>query len=439
MTNRQVHMNPKHKTKFKKVKWLFGREIEIPEGWKWEKLENNSTLKGRIGWQGLTTAEYLKHGKYYLVTGTDFKNGSIYWENCVYVNKDRYSQDSNIQLKKNDVLVTKDGTIGKVAFVYILSKPATLNSGVFVIRPINKTYFPLFLYYVLRSDYFEKFLDRLKAGSTINHLYQKDFVNFKFPIPSRSEQTRIASILGGVDACIEATQKIIEKYERLKKGLMQHLLSHGINHTKFKKVKWYYNKEIKIPYKWEWSELGNEGSLSSGATPKRDHPKYYNGNILWVSSGELNYNLITTTNELITVLGLQKTNLKIHSEGTFLFAITGLEARGTRGRCAILGRPATINQSCMAFYNSSLDVKFLFYYFLAFGEKIIFATAQGTKQQSLNLEISKKIKIPIPSFSEQQKIASILSGVDAIQNLFWPIKICVGLVMFLILLRVVKL
>ena len=183
---------------------------------------------------------------------------------------------------------------------------------------------------------------------------------------------------------------------------------------KFKKVKWYHEKEIKIPNRWKWSELGKEGSLSSGATPRRDHPEYYDGDILWVSSGELDYNFITTTAETINVLGLQKTNLKIHSKGTFLFAITGLEAKGTRGRCAILGTEATTNQSCMAFYDSnSLDTKFLFYYFLTFGEKIIFAIAQGTKQQSLNLELSKKIKVPIPPFTEQQKIASILSGVDA--------------------------
>jgi len=187
-------------TKFKKVSWMFGKEIEIPEEWNWEKLGENSILKGRIGWQGLTTAEYLQKGKYFLVTGTDFKDGKIDWENCVYVTKQRFEQDLYIQLTKGDVLVTKDGTIGKIACIDTLPKPATLNSGVFVVRPLHEEYFPFFFFYVLNSVYFIKFLNRLKTGSTINHLYQKDFVSFHFPIPPLPEQKRIASILSGVDA-----------------------------------------------------------------------------------------------------------------------------------------------------------------------------------------------------------------------------------------------
>ena len=161
--------------------------------------------------------------------------------------------------------------------------------------------------------------------------------------------------------------------------------------------------------------MGEEGNLSSGSTPRRDHPEYYKGNIPWVSSGELDYNIIKNTHETITLLAIEKTNLKIHPKDTFLFAITGLEAKRTRGRCAILGVSATTNQSCMAFNESnSLLSKFLFYYFSLFGDKIIFSLAQGTKQQSLNLHLSKKIKIPIPEYNEQQKIASILSRVDAL-------------------------
>ncbi len=106
----------------------------IPEDWHTVHLGDNCTLKARIGWQGLTTDEYLNAGDYCLVTGTDFLNGYIDWDNCVFVEKIRYVQDRNIQLKEDDVLVTKDGTIGKVAFVKKIFKPTTLNSGVFVLR-----------------------------------------------------------------------------------------------------------------------------------------------------------------------------------------------------------------------------------------------------------------------------------------------------------------
>ena len=212
-------------TKFKKVHWLFRKEIEIPEEWEWQQLLDNSILKGRIGWQGLTSSEYHEEGKFCLVTGTDFKDGRINWETCVYVDEERYSQDPHIQLKKHDILITKDGTIGKIAYVDTLPLPTTLNTGVFVVRPIDKKYLPLFLYYILHSDYFIKFITRIKAGSTISHLYQKDFVFFHFPVPSIPEQQKIASILLNLDLFIQQEKQYKEKLEKIKKGLLQQLLT----------------------------------------------------------------------------------------------------------------------------------------------------------------------------------------------------------------------
>ncbi|MCC6923441.1 MAG: restriction endonuclease subunit S [Nitrosomonas sp.] len=85
--------------------------------WNLIRIENDANLKARIGWQALTTKEYLDSGKYYLVTGTDFVGGKVNWSTCHFVDEWRYDQDRNIQLKKGDVLLTKDGTIGKVGYV----------------------------------------------------------------------------------------------------------------------------------------------------------------------------------------------------------------------------------------------------------------------------------------------------------------------------------
>lgn len=197
----------------------------IPEDWELLSLANNFTLKARIGWQGLTTAEYRANGSYGLVTGTDFKNGYIDWDNCVYVDKIRFDQDKSIQLKDYDVLVTKDGTIGKVAFVDSLPKPTTLNSGVFVVRPKFKNIKNRFFYYVLMSFYFDDFLLRITAGSTITHLYQKDFVNFNFICPPLAEQEAIAAALSDCDAWIENLEAVIAKKRLIKQGAMQELLT----------------------------------------------------------------------------------------------------------------------------------------------------------------------------------------------------------------------
>lgn len=200
--------------------------LKPKDGWIEKNLGKSAILKARIGWQGLTTAEYKETGEYFLITGTDFKNGFIDWQNCVYVEKLRYDQDNNIQVKSNDVLVTKDGTIGKVAFINEVPKPATLNSGVFVIRPIGNSFHPKFFYYILLSEHFAKFLGQLSAGSTINHLYQKDFVSFDFWIPKTiDEQKEISEILFDMDSEIEELDQKLAKQKQIKQGMMQVLLT----------------------------------------------------------------------------------------------------------------------------------------------------------------------------------------------------------------------
>lgn len=194
--------------------------------WVTQKLGNDAILKARIGWQGLTTAEYLDDGDFFLVTGTDFLNGRIDWRNCHFVTQHRYSQDPFIQVRPRDVLVTKDGTIGKVALIDTLEKPATLNSGVFVIRPKPDKFIPEFFYFLLMSKVFEEFLAQLSAGSTINHLYQKDFVGFTYQIPpTAEEQTAIATVLSDMDAEITALETRHIKTRSLKQAMMQELLT----------------------------------------------------------------------------------------------------------------------------------------------------------------------------------------------------------------------
>lgn len=198
---------------------------EIPEDWERISIGCDTVLKARIGWQALTTKEYQTTGDIYLVTGTDFDSGAVKWERCFYVSEWRYKQDQNIQLRNDDVLITKDGTIGKVGYVTALSRPATLNSGVFVVRPKNNNLMQRFLFYVLTSRVFDDFINRITAGSTITHLYQKDFVNFEFSAPCIEEQTAIATILSDMDEEIQALEQRLGKTRQIKQGMMQELLT----------------------------------------------------------------------------------------------------------------------------------------------------------------------------------------------------------------------
>lgn len=195
--------------------------------YEWETVNFEDVIipKARIGWQGLKKDEYLSSGYSYLISGTDFYNGTITFDNISYVSKDRYDLDKNIQVTSGDVLVTKDGTIGKVAIVPKIDKKATLNSGVFVFRT-NELLFGNFLYWTLRSNIFENFIDKLSAGSTIMHLYQKDLKKLYFYIPKDiQEQKAIADILTSMDEELENLEKEKAKVEKIKAGAMEDLLT----------------------------------------------------------------------------------------------------------------------------------------------------------------------------------------------------------------------
>jgi type I restriction enzyme S subunit len=179
-----------------------------------------------------------------------------------------------------------------------------------------------------------------------------------------------------------------------------------------------YKKSVMgvIPEDWHVKEFADvmEG-FSSGQTPYRAVAEYYKGEIPWITSGELNYNVITDTIEKITIEGAREANLKMIPKGTFLFAITGLEAAGTRGSCAITGIEATTNQSCMALYpkRGLLITPYLYHFYVRYGNELAFKYCQGTKQQSYTGGIAKKLPIIIPpTIEEQTAIATALSDID---------------------------
>ena len=196
----------------------FGDDIERV------KLKDIATIKARIGWQGLTKEEYLIDGKYQLITGVNFVNGSVDFSKCYFVSEERYLQDKNIQIKEKDILVTKDGTLGKIAYINKLIKPSTLNSGIFVVRCNDESVvLSKYLFYYLRSPKLMNFARSRLTGGTIKHLNQNVIIEFPVCVPSLPEQERIVSILDkfdklcndiseGLPAEIDARKKQYEYY-----------------------------------------------------------------------------------------------------------------------------------------------------------------------------------------------------------------------------------
>ena len=183
------------------------------------RLGDSCEVHARIGWQSLTKNEHMQNGKYILVTGTDFKNNEIDYSSCVYVSKERYEMDKNIMLKNDDILITKDGTIGKVAIVHDLKKPATLNGGIFVIRP-NQKFNKEYIAYVFKGPLFEEYIDKSKTGATIKHLNQKHLVEFEIPVPPMEIQNQFADIVKQIDKQKFIIEKSLKEAEELQESLM---------------------------------------------------------------------------------------------------------------------------------------------------------------------------------------------------------------------------
>lgn len=181
---------------------------------------NDFHLKARIGWQGLTKQEYKTSGEYLLITGTDFTNAhTIDFEHCVFVEKERYEQDKNIQIRPEDVLITKDGTLGKVAYIENIPLPCTLNGGVFVVRNKTNKIIPKFLMYYLTSYNFTSWMDKNHTSGSIMHLTQKLLCKFLIPVVKISRQQEIVTILDKFETLIsklkeerELRQKQYEYY-----------------------------------------------------------------------------------------------------------------------------------------------------------------------------------------------------------------------------------
>lgn len=347
-------------------------------------LGESATLKARIGWQGLTTAEYQPVGDYYLITGTDFKNGFIDWDNCVYVERNRYDQDKNIQVEVGDVLVTKDGTIGKVAYIDELQKPTTLNSGVFVIRPKKKAFHAKYFYYVLMSNHFSEFLSRLTAGSTISHLYQKDFVFFNFLAPSLPEQRAIAQVLSDTDSLIAGIEQKLAKKRAIKQGAMQELLR---------------PKEG-----WEVKKLVDVVNYIHG----KAHENYIVEDGKYIA---VNSKFISTEGR---VSKRSNHNFCKAKEGDVLTVLSDLPNGKALSKCFYVDEDEkyAVNQRICIWRTKGSNPMFLF--FLLNRNKYFMKLDDGvTQTHILNHHIEKcKISLPI-SLEEQTRIANILSDMDS--------------------------
>ena len=237
--------------------------------WKERKLSELATMNARIGWQNLRTSEFLDSGDYLLITGTDFDNGRVKYSTCHYVEKKRFDQDTKIQLSTGSILITKDGTLGKVALVEELPKPATLNAGVFNVRVKDDTVLSYkYLYHYLKAPFLMKYVTANATGGTIKHLNQSILVDFPIPITEKPEQDRITKLLDSLESSITLHQRKLDKLQATKKALLQEMFPEEGQNKPKRRFKGFTDA-------WEQRKLSDILKVNSG----KDYKHLDQGNI----------------------------------------------------------------------------------------------------------------------------------------------------------------
>ncbi|AIO18473.1 Type I restriction modification DNA specificity domain protein [Candidatus Izimaplasma bacterium HR1] len=289
------------------------------------------------------------------------------------------------------------GTVGKTAYKVVLGRGvASIRGNEFVFQSL------------IRLEEIG-FWNKLSTGSTFASINSENLKKTELSVPKNEEQEKIGEIFRNLDNIITSSQQKHNKLTNIKKSLL---------------CKMFPEKDSDIPkirFKgfndtWEQTQLGSViTGMYNGQTPATFNKSFWNGELNWLTSGELNRGIVSSTIDKITEAGRIDANLRIVPNGTFIMAITGLEAKGTRGNCGILSIDTTVNQSCMAIYNNpyKLDNNFLFQWYRRNSEEYGLKYTQGTKQQSYNAKIISKLEITLPKETEEQvKVSALLFSLD---------------------------
>lgn len=382
---------------------------KIPTDWESRKIKFIATLNGRIGWQGLTSNEYCDSGAY-LITGVNFKNGEIDWSTCVHVPMERWEEATQIQIENGDLLITKDGTVGKVAIVSNMPAETSLNSGVLLIRTTDACY-KKFLFWILQSEIFWKWFNTINAGnSTITHLYQYDFCNFSFPFPPYNKQCQIADYLdckcSQIDAIIAKQQEVIEKLKEYKLSLITEAVTKGLNPDvpmKDSGVDWIG----KIPEHWDMVRL--KFLLSQIIDCPHETPIY---------SSDGNYLVIRTADQELGKLRTDKAMYRLN-ESEYLNRIRRMPLEkddivyGREGeRWGLACLVPESNKYClgqrMLQFRCKSELFLPSFAMWTLNSKFIYLQGAidmiGSTSPHVNISTVRNFLIPLPRINEQQKI-----------------------------------
>jgi type I restriction enzyme S subunit len=375
---------------------------KIPEGWEVVKVEKVCKVVGG-GTPSKKVKEYW-NGKIPFVTPTDVtklenKNANFLDTTESYITEKGLKNSSANLLPPGSVLLTSRATIG---YCVINKVPVATNQG-FANLICDEKVYNLYILYLMR--FIRRRLEQLAAGSTFKEIARTIVRNLWISLPPLSEQRKIGEVLSAVDEAILKVNEVIAKTERLKKGLMQEILTKGIGHKEFK------DTEIgRIPKEWEVVRLGDvlelcQYGLSIKMSGKGKYP------IIRMDEIADGY-VVSEITKYVNLDERTFRNFKLE-KGDILFNRTNsYELVGRTGIFLLEGDYVFASYLIRLRPNREMvDPSFLTFYLILSNDRLRQLATRAVHQANINATNLKRFKIPLPSLQEQKEIASVLSTV----------------------------
>ena len=426
--------------------------FEIPKGWEWERW-GNIALSIQYGYN----APALERGDIKMVRISDIHDNVVQWENVPFCNIEAYDIDTYL-LKENDILFARTGgTVGKSFLVQSVPEPA-IYAGYLIRTRYSKELCPQYLKSFMES---RLYWEQLKSGTIATaqpNCNGKTLGRMLLPIPPKAEQSRLVQKLASFTPIFQRyakTQQDLDNLnesidDKLKKSILQEAIQGRlvpqiteegtaqelleqikleklqlIKEGKLKKSALvdsviykgddnkYYEQigkkclditeqiTFEIPVNWAWARMGQIGDWGAGSTPQRGNANYYNGNILWLKTGELNNGIVYDTEEKITQKAFQDCSLRMNKIGDVLIAMYG----ATIGKLAIVGKDLTTNQACCGCTPYLIYNWYLFYFLMASRDSFIKKGEGGAQPNISRVKLVEHL-IPLPPLKEQHRIVA---------------------------------
>ena len=305
-------------------------------------------------------------------------------------------------LKENDIVFARTGNSTGRSYFYEKQHGTFVYAGFlikFSLDP-NKVNPRILKYYTHSKPYYD-WVSSFDTGATRGNINAKTYGDMEIELPSRKIQNRIVSILSSLDRKIELNNKINADLEEMAQAIFKNWF---VDFEPFKDGKFVDSELGMIPEGWKVGTLGEFCKCLLGGTPSRSKEEYWNGEVNWINSGEINKFRILEASEKITELGLAKSATKLLPKKTTVLAITG----ATLGQVSLLEIDTCANQSVIGVLeNTEVPYEYI-YPFIKDRIEMLIQHQTGGAQQHINKDNVESLIFLLPAKNVLENYISLV-------------------------------